>query len=385
MADKNIGRFDVGAYADITHVVAVPSQGASVDVDPKLVPKADFVGPQGPQGPAGSQGIQGIQGATGATGPKGDKGDKGDQGDVGPAGAAGATGATGPAGTPGADGAPGPSLIPNEYGTFNEAKVTAIETSAVDWVFLIVAGGDTRVDNTQPPELNGDMSGHLIMWDEVNGQTWRDFGPIVGIQGPAGPAGANGSDGAAGAAGPQGIQGPAGPKGDDGDPGEDGAEGPQGPAGPTGAQGPQGIQGEPGAQGPAGPKGDTGDEGAQGPQGPAGADGVVPLTTIVTVAGTTHTLLLADAEKYHRFTNASPKTITVPPNATAAFPFTSEGETTTIAGINAGAGLLTIAPGSGVTINYKAANGPTLIQWGSFMLTKVGTNEWDLVGDLELA
>lgn len=313
MADKNIGTFDVGDYADITHAVAVPAQGVGVDVNPILVPKAQFVGPQGPQGPQG------------------------------PAGPAGATGATG------AQGVPGPSVVPDEYGIFDEAKVSAIVAADVDWNMLIIADGDDRVDKTQPPALNGDMSGHLVRY-ETAGNEWFDLGPIVGVAGPAG------ADGAPGAAGAQGIQGP---KGDTGDPGV------QGPAGPQGA---------------TGLKGDKGDTGATGP---AGADGVVPKTTIVTVSTTAHTLQLENAEKYHRFSNAAAKAITVPTNAAQAFPFAAEGETTTIAGINTGAGLLTLAAAGGVTLNKKTSLTLTVAQWGVFVLTKVGTDVWDVSGDLE--
>lgn len=45
MAEKNIGRFEVGAYPDITHVIGIPAQGAGVDVDPVLIPKAEFSTP----------------------------------------------------------------------------------------------------------------------------------------------------------------------------------------------------------------------------------------------------------------------------------------------------------------------------------------------------
>lgn len=341
MADKNIGQFDVGSYADITHVAGVPAQGPAVDVSPLLVPKAAFVGPQGiqgdpgPQGPAGTNGANGAPGATGATGATGAKGDKGD---------------------------PGPSMIPDEYGNFNEAKITAITTAAVDWVFLIVAGGDTRTDKTQPPALNGDKSGYLIMYDVAGGNVWRDFGPIVGIPGPQGPEGdpgapgVNGADGADGADGAQGAQGIQGPKGDQGDPG------PQGPAGTAGADG---------APGPTGPKGDKGDRGD------------APLTTISSKGVTSYLLVTADAEKYIRMTNAASKVVTVATNATQPMPFTAEGETTTIVVENAGAGIMTISPASGVTFRTKAGYTLTVHQYGSIVLTKVGDDEWVIVGDLE--
>lgn len=40
MPSKNIGTYDIGVIADVTHFVAVPSAGPSVDVDPILIPKS---------------------------------------------------------------------------------------------------------------------------------------------------------------------------------------------------------------------------------------------------------------------------------------------------------------------------------------------------------
>ncbi len=112
-------------------------------------------------------------------------------------------------------------------------------------------------------------------------------------------------------------------------------------------------------------------------------DALPLLTRIKTVAGLAADFELADAEKYHRFTNIAAKEVTLEANATIAFPFTAEAATTSIAGINAGAGLLTITPAVGVTINKKASLTLTVAQWGSFVLTKVGVDEWDIAGDLE--
>ena len=95
---------------------------------------------------------------------------------------------------------------------------------------------------------------------------------------------------------------------------------------------------------------------------------------IVTESGTSRTLQLSDAYKYIRTTNGSAVTITVPPNSSVAF------ETgTQIDLFQDGAGQVTFAEGSGVTINsflgLKIAN-----QYQAVSLIKVNTNEWDLVG-----
>ncbi len=192
--------------------------------------------------------------------------------------------------------------------------------------------------------------------------TWNLKGNLRGPQGPAG------------AQGPQGVQGPAGTPGIQGPQGEQGPAGPAGPQGPAGAPGTPGADGEDGAQGP---------QGIQGPQGQVGPAGVSPKTSLKTISAATYTFELSDQDKYHRFTGASAKTLTIPANATVAFPFVADGETTVIAGINAGTGTLNIAAAAGVTINYKPTLTLALERYGAFMLTKVGPDEWDLVGDLE--
>jgi len=92
------------------------------------------------------------------------------------------------------------------------------------------------------------------------------------------------------------------------------------------------------------------------------------------------TLVLSDAESYLRFTSASAKTLTIPTNDTVAFPIG-----TTISGISVGIGILTFIAASGVTINTPETLSMREKAFVSFVITKVGTNEWDLAGDLEAA
>jgi len=92
--------------------------------------------------------------------------------------------------------------------------------------------------------------------------------------------------------------------------------------------------------------------------------------------GTAYTLALTDSNKYIRMNNASANTVTVPDNATTAFPLGTQIYITQV-----GAGQTTIA--SSVTINTSQ----TLLlgkQFSSVVLIKVNTDEWDLAGDLEL-
>lgn len=97
---------------------------------------------------------------------------------------------------------------------------------------------------------------------------------------------------------------------------------------------------------------------------------------VVSDGNADRTLVLGDASAYVRMTRATANTVTVPPNASVAFPLL-----TRIDGIQAGAGQTTITPGSGVTINGTPGL-KTRAQFSGWSLIKVGTDEWDLLGDL---
>ena len=107
--------------------------------------------------------------------------------------------------------------------------------------------------------------------------------------------------------------------------------------------------------------------------GPTG--GFNSIQTIEAVTGA-YTLDIGDVGQYMRCANASPFTVTVPLNSTVAFAIGIH-----IDFIQSGAGQITFAGAVGVTIN--AAPGLKLNgQWAGATLVKVGTNEWDLVGNL---
>ena len=99
--------------------------------------------------------------------------------------------------------------------------------------------------------------------------------------------------------------------------------------------------------------------------------------TINPQTGTTYTFVLADSGKICEFANASAVTVTVPPNSSVAFPVGTQIEVT-----QTGAGKVTLAQGSGVTItslaSYKAIAG----QYASATLYKRATDEWQLSGSL---
>jgi hypothetical protein len=92
---------------------------------------------------------------------------------------------------------------------------------------------------------------------------------------------------------------------------------------------------------------------------------------------TTYTLVLTDAGKLITSDSASPVTITVPPNADVAFEIG-----TRIDVLNVGAGLTTLAEGSGVTINSKLTFKKLSAQGSAASLIKIATNTWFLIGDL---
>ena len=87
---------------------------------------------------------------------------------------------------------------------------------------------------------------------------------------------------------------------------------------------------------------------------------------------TTYTLALADAGKVVTCENADPVAVSVPLNATAAYP-----TGTVINVIQKGAGVVTVAGVDGVTLN-GANEGSVAIaaRWQGVTLLKIGTDTW---------
>lgn len=90
-----------------------------------------------------------------------------------------------------------------------------------------------------------------------------------------------------------------------------------------------------------------------------------------------YTLVLSDAGKVVEMNAATAKTITVPPNASVAFP-----TGTIIELCQVGAGTTSIAPGSGVTIRSLGSATDLQTQWATASLRKRATNEWVLTGEI---
>lgn len=93
--------------------------------------------------------------------------------------------------------------------------------------------------------------------------------------------------------------------------------------------------------------------------------------------GTTYTLALTDAGKMVSLSNASAITMTVPPNSSVAFPVN-----TRIDLVQYGAGQVTVAQGSGVTIRSSGGKLKLTGQYSGATLWKKATDEWILIGDI---
>jgi hypothetical protein len=90
-----------------------------------------------------------------------------------------------------------------------------------------------------------------------------------------------------------------------------------------------------------------------------------------------YTLVLADQGKVVEVNSASAANVTVPPNASAAFPVG-----TLIQVDQIGAGQVTIVPRSGVTVNAAGGALDLAGQYSSAVLRKRATDTLIAVGDL---
>lgn len=98
--------------------------------------------------------------------------------------------------------------------------------------------------------------------------------------------------------------------------------------------------------------------------------------TVNTQTGTTYTTVAADASKFLTLNNGSAITLTIPPNSSVAYPVGTK-----IDLLQLGAGQVTVAGGSGVTVNAT----PTLkfrAQYSGASCIQYAANTWILAGDL---
>lgn len=134
-----------------------------------------------------------------------------------------------------------------------------------------------------------------------------------------------------------------------------------------------GITPNPNVVGPTGPTGPTG---STGPAGATGASGT-NLAGFNTQTGTTYTLVIGDKDKLVTLNNAAAITLTVPPSVFSA------NDIVNIAQF--GAGQVTLAQGSGVTINSTGATttAPKLrMNKSSASIICTASNTFLVVGDI---
>ena len=99
--------------------------------------------------------------------------------------------------------------------------------------------------------------------------------------------------------------------------------------------------------------------------------------TLNAQTGTTYTLVLVDAHKLVTQSNASAITTTIPPNTDVAFQI---GDQVNL--LQLGAGQVTVAPGSGVTIRSEGTKLKLKGQYAAATCIKIASDEWVLVGNL---
>jgi hypothetical protein len=100
--------------------------------------------------------------------------------------------------------------------------------------------------------------------------------------------------------------------------------------------------------------------------------------TINEQTGTTYTLVLGDATKLITMNNASSNTLTIPTNASVAFPTGTQ-----IIVAQTGAGATTIQGDTGVTVNGSSAGSEEIsTQYAGASLIKIATDSWLVMGAL---
>jgi hypothetical protein len=112
----------------------------------------------------------------------------------------------------------------------------------------------------------------------------------------------------------------------------------------------------------------------------SGGSWIPAMLTFIDEKTSSYTLALPDNGKLIKVNSTSDLEITIPAQASAAFPIGSRLEV-----MRYGTGEVSIAAasGSGVTIRSKNNNKKISVQYSGAMLTKIGSDEWHLIGDLK--
>lgn len=103
------------------------------------------------------------------------------------------------------------------------------------------------------------------------------------------------------------------------------------------------------------------------------------LVSVNAQIGTAYSLALGDAARTVEMNNAAASTVTVPANATVPFPVG-----TVVDVWQYGAGQVTLAGATGVTLRSRGGALRTSAQYGRARLVKRAADEWVVTGDLVL-
>jgi len=106
--------------------------------------------------------------------------------------------------------------------------------------------------------------------------------------------------------------------------------------------------------------------------------GLVTNYNVFNTQTASYTLVLADASKIIEMNVGSANTVTVPTNASVAFPIGTE-----ITVMQLGAGVTTLVAASGVTFRSKDFGTRIGDQYTGATLIKRGTNEWYIIGNIQ--
>ena len=100
-------------------------------------------------------------------------------------------------------------------------------------------------------------------------------------------------------------------------------------------------------------------------------------STLNAQTATTYNLVLTDAHKTVTLTNGSAIDARIPLNSGTAFPIGTRIEL-----IQGGAGQVTVAPTTGVTVNSSGGKTKLAAQYAVATILKVATDTWYLFGDI---
>ena len=313
-------------------------------------------GTSGQNGTAGSSGTSGISGASGSSGTSGINGSSGTSGVSGSSGTSGSSGISGSSGTSGQDGAS------NSF--FNYQSRTNTQSGNpgngnIIWDNVTQASANSiSISDTETGNINVDLFlSNLIIGSVItiqdkanhtNYQTWTITSKTdnstywtYGVTLVTSTHSFSGGDNVLLII----------------------------VSTPSGTSGTSGANGTSGSSGTSGTSGNTGSSGTSGTSG---------TTLVITNRQTaSYSLVLSDASKLVEMNVGSANNLTIPLNSSQSF-----ATGTQILVTQYGVGQTTIVPTGGVTLRSLGAATKMNGQYSSAVLIKIGTDEWDLFGNI---